>query len=254
MKNFWYFLKDIILKVKSNEFYEQSISHHLIPQIEGNILSYEFPRYFYRLRHWGNKLSVEEYDSKIKNEGGSYTEISLPLEYDLKNAIIKSVNQYIAGNILNDIADTSIGQILGIKINEPIQRHFSPDRTPLNLAIQNTSGSMHIVLKRNTPIPCTGRITLSVKKTSTEKICFHIIHGIGIRISGYRLFATVEMPINQIVEPDVFIMTLIFDIDSNGFCHISAISKSGKKLNIDIKGSGGLSKNEIDQILHDYGN
>merc|ERR1711934_1065681 len=124
------------------------------------------------------------------------------------------------------------------------------DVTPLSLGIETLGGVFTRLISRNTTIP--------TKKSQVFSTAADNQTMVGIKVSqGEREIAAHNKMLGQFdltgIPPaprGVPQIEVIFDIDANGIVNVSAVDKStGKKNNITITSSGGLSQDEIDRMV-----
>merc|ERR1719486_806932 len=124
------------------------------------------------------------------------------------------------------------------------------DVTPLSLGIETWGGVFTRLIGRNTTIP--------TKKSQVFSTAADNQTMVGIKVSqGEREIAAHNKMLGQFdltgIPPaprGVPQIEVIFDIDANGIVNVSAVDKStGKKNNITITSSGGLSQDEIDRMV-----
>jgi len=126
------------------------------------------------------------------------------------------------------------------------------DVTPLSLGIETWGGVFTRLINRNTTIP--------TKKSQVFSTAADNQTMVGIKVSqGEREIAAHNKMLGQFdltgIPPaprGVPQIEVIFDIDANGIVNVSAVDKgTGKKNNIQITSSGGLSQDEIDRMVDD---
>merc|ERR1712224_1169696 len=126
------------------------------------------------------------------------------------------------------------------------------DVTPLSLGIETLGGVFTRLISRNTTIP--------TKKSQVFSTAADNQTMVGIKVSqGEREIAAHNKSLGQFdltgIPPaprGVPQIEVIFDIDANGIVNVSAVDKgTGKKNNIQITSSGGLSQDEIDRMVDD---
>jgi molecular chaperone DnaK len=124
------------------------------------------------------------------------------------------------------------------------------DVTLLSLGIETWGGVFTRLINRNTTIP--------TKKSQVFSTAADNQTIVGIKVSqGEREIAAHNKMLGQFdltgIPPaprGVPQIEVIFDIDANGIVNVSAVDKStGKKNNITITSSGGLSQDEIDRMV-----
>ena len=113
--NFWYYLSKIMDIFKNKNNFCIEFDEDIIDLIAQNNLNYEYPRSFYKGRGGGGGLVTKEYDSEIIAKNETYIWCSPPIIDKFNDKILKNVNNKIAGEFLMAFAETSIGEILGIK-------------------------------------------------------------------------------------------------------------------------------------------
>ena len=115
-KNIWYYLNILVYMVINNKFNMKTIDLDLLDIIIQNDLNYEYPRSFYRKRGNGMPNINKDYDKEIKIKNETYICCSPPIDSNFNKKIIDNINNRILGEILTYYVDTSIGEIIGIKI------------------------------------------------------------------------------------------------------------------------------------------
>ncbi len=126
------------------------------------------------------------------------------------------------------------------------------DVTPLTLGIETLGGVMTRLIERNTTIPTSKTEVFSTAADNQPSVEIHVLQ-------GEREFAKDNRTLGQFtldgIPPAPRGMPQIevtFNLDANGILNVSAKDKaSGKEQSIEIKGSGGLSEDEIKQMQTD---
>lgn len=113
-KNIWFFLNEIIEQIKNKELSSNPYQSNLIAFIEKHDLFYEYPRCFYRTRGTGMTLVDKDYDKLLKEKNELHIFCSPPIDADFKKMILQSITCYVAGTIVTEYANTSIGIVLGL--------------------------------------------------------------------------------------------------------------------------------------------
>jgi hypothetical protein len=114
-KNIWLFLPQIITLVKN-----ESLSFNPYPSdfnviIKKNDFNYEYPRSFFRKRGSGTTLVDSEYDRKIHEKNEMYIFCSPKIDKIFESLVFQNITSSIAGKIITEYADTSVGLVLGLK-------------------------------------------------------------------------------------------------------------------------------------------
>ena len=126
------------------------------------------------------------------------------------------------------------------------------DVTPLSLGIETLGGVFTRLIDRNTTIPTKKSQTFSTAEDGQSAVTIRVGQGEREMASDNKLlgqFDLVGLPPAPRGVPQV---EVTFDIDANGIVHVSAKDKAtGKEQSIRIQASGGLSDNEIEQMVKD---
>ncbi len=126
------------------------------------------------------------------------------------------------------------------------------DVTPLSLGIETLGGVMTKLIEKNTTIPTSKAETFSTASDSQTEVTVHVLQ-------GEREFARDNRSLGQFnltgIPPAPRGMPQIevtFNIDANGILNVSAKDKAtNKEQSIEIKGSSGLSDDEVEQMKRD---
>ncbi|SES65501.1 molecular chaperone DnaK [Methanococcoides vulcani] len=126
------------------------------------------------------------------------------------------------------------------------------DVTPLSLGIETLGGVATPLIERNTTIPTKKSQIFSTAADSQPSVEIHILQGErGIASANKTLgrFVLDGIPPAPRGMPQI---EVTFDIDSNGILHVNAKDLgTGKEQSISIQKPGGLSDEEIDQMVKD---
>ncbi|KAF8821925.1 chaperonin protein BiP [Cardiosporidium cionae] len=145
------------------------------------------------------------------------------------------------------------------------------DVSPLSLGIETLGGVFTRLINRNTTIPTKKSQVFSTaadNQTQTALVMVYcpvcgilkVIFIVGIKVfQGEREMANNNKLLGQFdligIPPaprGVPQIEVTFDVDANGIMNISAVDKStGKKQEITIRSSGGLTDTEVDQMVKD---
>lgn len=124
------------------------------------------------------------------------------------------------------------------------------DVTPLSLGIETLGGVFTRLITRNTTIPTKKSQVFSTAADGQTQVEIKVYQGEREMAADNKLlgqFSLVGIPPAPRGVPQV---EVTFDIDANGIVHVSARDKgTGKEQQIVIRSSGGLSKDEIENMV-----
>merc|ERR1712038_1106160 len=124
------------------------------------------------------------------------------------------------------------------------------DVTPLSLGIETLGGVMTKLITRNTTIPTKKSQVFSTAADGQTQVEIKVYQGEREMAAANKLlgqFQLVGIPPAPRGVPQV---EVTFDIDANGIVNVSARDKgTGKEQQIVIQSSGGLSKDEIENMV-----
>jgi len=126
------------------------------------------------------------------------------------------------------------------------------DVTPLSLGIETLGGVFTRLIDRNTTIPTKKSQVFSTAEDNQSAVTIRVAQGEREMASDNKMlgqFDLVGIPAAPRGVPQV---EVAFDIDANGIVNVSATDKAtGKEQNIRIQASGGLSDDDIEQMVQD---
>jgi len=126
------------------------------------------------------------------------------------------------------------------------------DVTPLSLGIETLGGVFTRLIDRNTTIPTKKSQVFSTAEDNQNAVTIRVHQGEREMAADNKLlgqFDLVGIPPAPRGVPQV---EVTFDIDANGIVNVSAKDKgTGKEQQIRIQASGGLSDDEINQMVKD---
>ncbi|XP_037088532.1 stress-70 protein, mitochondrial-like [Pollicipes pollicipes] len=124
------------------------------------------------------------------------------------------------------------------------------DVTPLSMGIETLGGVFTKLITRNTTIPTKKSQVFSTAADGQTQVEIKVFQGEREMAADNKLlgqFQLVGIPPAPRGVPQVEVS---FDIDANGIVHVSARDKgTGKEQQIVIQSSGGLSKDEIENMV-----
>ncbi|MDR0695656.1 MAG: molecular chaperone DnaK [Holosporales bacterium] len=126
------------------------------------------------------------------------------------------------------------------------------DVTPLSLGIETLGGIFTRLIEKNTTIPTKKSQVFSTAEDGQTAVTIRVFQGereIAAQNKLLGQFDLMGIPPAPRGTPQI---EVIFDIDANGIVNVSAKDKAtGKEQQIRIQASGGLSEEEIKQMLKD---
>jgi molecular chaperone DnaK len=126
------------------------------------------------------------------------------------------------------------------------------DVTPLTLGIETLGGVMTKLIPRNTTIPHTKGETFSTAADNQTEVTIHVLQGEREFAKDNRTLGTFNLTGIAPAPRGMPQIEVEFNIDANGILNVKATDKgTGKSQNIEIKGSSGLSEDEIERMKKD---
>jgi len=126
------------------------------------------------------------------------------------------------------------------------------DVTPLSLGIETMGGVMTSVIEKNTTIPAQADKVFSTAEDNQPAVTIHVLQGERQRSVDNKSLGRFDLTNIDASPRGVPQIEVLFDIDENGILDVSATNKAtGKKQNIVIKSSSGLSDTEIKKMVSD---
>jgi molecular chaperone DnaK len=126
------------------------------------------------------------------------------------------------------------------------------DVTPLSLGIETLGGVFTRLIDRNTTIPTRKSQVFSTAEDNQTAVTIRVFQGEREMAADNKIlgqFDLVGLPSAPRGMPQI---EVTFDIDANGIVNVSAKDKAtGKEQQIRIQASGGLSDDEIDNMVKD---
>ncbi len=126
------------------------------------------------------------------------------------------------------------------------------DVTPLSLGIETMGAVMTKLIEKNTTIPTSKKEVFSTAADNQTEVTIHVLQGEREFAADNRTlgrFNLADIPPAPRGLPQIEVE---FAIDANGILSVAATDKgTGKTQNIEIKGSSGLSDEEIEQMKAD---
>ena len=142
--------------------------------------------------------------------------------------------------------------IQGGVLSGDIQDVLLLDVTPLSLGIETMGGVYDVVIEANSTIPTKKSKVYSTASDNQPSVEIHILQGERPMARDNRSVGRFILDGIPPAPRGVPQVEVVFDIDANGILHVSATDKgTGKKQNIRIEASTGLSKEEIEKMKNE---
>jgi molecular chaperone DnaK len=126
------------------------------------------------------------------------------------------------------------------------------DVTPLSLGVETLGGVMTRLIERNTTIPTEKKEIFSTASDNQPEVTVHVLQGEREFAGDNRTLGRFNLTGIPPAPRGVPQIEVTFSIDVNGILSVSAKDlATGKKQSIEIKGSSGLSQDEIDKMRTD---
>ena len=126
------------------------------------------------------------------------------------------------------------------------------DVTPLTLGIETMGGVTTPLIEKNSTIPTQKSQTFSTADDNQSAVTIHVVQGERKQANQNKSlgrFDLADIPPAPRGMPQIEVS---FDLDANGILKVSAQDKAtGKEQSIEIKASGGLSDEDIENMIRD---
>merc|ERR1712176_999611 len=126
------------------------------------------------------------------------------------------------------------------------------DVTPLSLGIEVMGGQMDKLIMRNTTIPTKKTKTYSTAADGQTQVEIKIFQGEREMAGDNKKLGNFQLSGIPPAPRGVPQIEVTFDIDANGIVNVGARDKgTGKEMSVTVQSSGGLSKDQIENMLKD---
>ncbi len=126
------------------------------------------------------------------------------------------------------------------------------DVTPLSLGIETLGGVFTRLIDRNTTIPTKKSQVFSTADDNQSAVTIRVLQGEREMAADNKLLGNFNLEGIPPAPRGVPQIEVTFDIDANGIVNVSAKDKAtAKEQKITIQSSGGLTEDEIKQMVRD---
>ncbi len=126
------------------------------------------------------------------------------------------------------------------------------DVTPLSLGVETLGGVMTRLIERNTTIPTEKKETFSTAADSQMEVTIHVLQGEREFANDNRTLGRFNLTGIPPAPRGIPQIEVAFNIDANGILSVNAEDKAtGKQQSIEITGSSGLDKTQVEQMRKD---
>ena len=124
------------------------------------------------------------------------------------------------------------------------------DVTPLSLGIETLGGVFTRLIEKNTTIPTKKSQVFSTAEDNQSAVTIRVFQGEREMASDNKLLGSFNLEGIAPAPRGIPQIDVAFDIDANGIVAVSATDKAtGKEQKITIEASGGLSDDEIEDMI-----
>jgi len=123
------------------------------------------------------------------------------------------------------------------------------DVTPLSLGVETLGGVMTALIQRNTTVPTSKKEIFSTAADNQSSVTIHVLQGEREFAADNRSLGRFDLAGIAPAPRGLPQIEVEFAIDANGILSVTATDKAnGKKQEIKITGSSGLSKDEVERM------
>jgi molecular chaperone DnaK len=168
--------------------------------------------------------------------------------------MVKDLFNKEPNNSVNPDEAVAIGAAVqaGIISGDVEQQMVLLDVTPLSLGVETLGGVMTKLIERNTTIPTEKKEVFSTAADSQTEVTIHVLQGERQFAKDNRTLGRFNLTGIPPAQRGVPQIEVNFSIDTNGILSVWAKdTATGKQQSIEIKGSTGLDKAEVEKMKQD---
>jgi len=205
------------------------------------------------------KLSLEPVKTALADSGLSPSEIQdvilvggqtrMPL---VQQAVADFFGKEPRKDVNPDEAVAMGASIQGAVLSGDVKDVLLLDVTPLTLGIETMGGVATPLIEKNTTIPTKKSQVFSTAEDNQTAVTIHVVQGERKQAGQNKSLGRFDLADIPPAPRGVPQVEVTFDLDANGILNVSAKDKAtGKEQSIRITASGGLSEDEIDNMVRD---
>merc|ERR1712151_231952 len=168
----------------------------------------------------------------------------------VQDAVEKFYNKKPSKNVNPDEAVAMGAAIQGGVLKGDVKSVVLVDVTPLSLGLETLGGIFTRIIERNRTIPATGTQVFSTAAHGQTTVSIRVFQGEREMANDNKFLGQFDLtgiPPSPRGTPQI---EVTFEIDANGIMKVSAKDKAtGREQNIVIQPSGGLTKDEINNMV-----
>lgn len=205
------------------------------------------------------KRSLEPVKTALKDSGLSASEIQdvilvggqtrMPM---VQHAVAEFFGKEPRKDVNPDEAVAMGASIQGAVLAGDVKDVLLLDVTPLTLGIETMGGVATPLIEKNTTIPTKKSQVFSTAEDNQTAVTIHVVQGERKQAGENKSLGRFDLADIPPAPRGVPQVEVTFDLDANGILNVSAKDKAtGKEQSIRITASGGLSDEEIENMVRD---
>ncbi|MBL6695310.1 MAG: molecular chaperone DnaK [Luminiphilus sp.] len=205
------------------------------------------------------KRSLEPVKTALKDSGLSASEIQdvilvggqtrMPM---VQHAVAEFFGKEPRKDVNPDEAVAMGASIQGAVLAGDVKDVLLLDVTPLTLGIETMGGVATPLIEKNTTIPTKKSQVFSTAEDNQTAVTIHVVQGERKQAGENKSLGRFDLADIPPAPRGVPQVEVTFDLDANGILNVSAKDKAtGKEQSIRITASGGLSDEDIENMVRD---